>query len=313
MRELSVPEAGVRLVVFGPNGAGKTTLLRRLAGIGETGERPGVAYLPQRPYMFRGTGRHNLHLGLAASERSTADALAGELGVAGVLGRPARQLSGGEVQRLALARVLASEQPVVLLDEPLAALDVKDRQHTAEVIARAVAERASVVVTHDRATVATLADTVAVMIDGEIRQRGPVEEVFSLPSDDLVAAAVGIGNALAGVVTQHDGPLVAVSVGGVQMWALGDHDRGSDVRLLFGAEAVTVFTGGQSGSSARNRWHGTVDTLRPVGRLVEVLVDIGVEVAALLTPGSIDALELAVGSEVDLSVKATAIRAVRRS
>lgn len=306
-----VPDLGSsdRVVVFGPNGAGKTTLLRQMSAAAQKG----AAYLPQRPYLFRGPARRNLHMSLDQDGRARADQLAERLGVGGLLDRSSRALSGGEVQRIALARVLAVAAPMVLLDEPLAPLDVKDRQMVADVIADEVAGRRAVIVTHDHATVATLADSVAVMIDGEIRQVGDVGEVFALPADDDVAAAVGIGNALAGVVAAHDGALVRVDVAGVPMWALGTQSAGTPVRVMFRAEAVTLLRGSERESSARNEWLGTIDVVRAAGALVEVLVDIGVEVAALLTPGSVDALDVTPGTDITLSVKATAIQAVTRS
>jgi molybdopterin-binding protein len=309
MHDLGVPEPGDRIVVFGPNGAGKTTLLRQLAATGGH-----VSYLPQRPYLFRGSVGRNLGLGLDGAGKVRARRLAATLGVGDVLGRPAHRVSGGEAQRIAVARALASDAPLVLLDEPLAPLDVKDRADVAKVIAAEVGERAAVVVTHDLDTVAILADSVAVMIDGEVRQRGPVNEVLALPVDDAVAAAVGLGNALSGIVVAADGPLSSVDLGGgVVVWALGDVAVGERARVLFGAEAVTVHRGSSSESSARNRWPGRITTIRPTGRLVEILVDIGVEVAALLTPGSAEALDLVQGREVTLAVKATAIRAIARS
>lgn len=309
MSDLAVPGPGERIVVFGPNGAGKTTMLRRLAAAGAD-----VSYLPQRPYLFRGSVGRNLMLGLDEPARQRVRRLVERLGVGGLLGRPARRVSGGEAQRIVLARALAASSHLVLLDEPLAPLDVRDRSDVAKVIANEVGDRGAVIVTHDLETVAILADEVAVMIDGSVRQRGPVGQVLALPADDSVAAAIGLGNALAGFVTEVDGPLVSVDVApGVSVWAVGDVAAGDRVRLLFGAEAVTVHRGSSNESSARNRWAGTITTVRAAGRLVEILVDIGVEVAALLTPGSAEALDLVVGREVSLAVKATAIHAVARS
>lgn len=132
-----VVRGGERLVLFGPNGSGKTTALRLMAGtIG--GRRPdGIVYLPQRPYLFRGTARSNLELGLDDSERGRAVQLADEFGVSDRLDGAAGSLSGGERMRIALARTLASDADIVLLDEPLAPLDHRDREQTAAAIAGA--------------------------------------------------------------------------------------------------------------------------------------------------------------------------------
>lgn len=301
-----------KVVIFGPNGAGKTSLLRTLAGVTPVSRSPEAAYLPQSPYMFRGSVEHNLHLGLLGYLHGLADEIAAELGLTVAPERDSQTLSGGEAQRLALARTLASDAAYVLLDEPLAPIDVQDRQHVATVIARRIGHRGAVIVTHEVTTLATLADEMVVMIDGDIRQRGPVESVYLTPQDGDVANAIGIGNVIDGTVLEHDGTLVAVDAGPLRIWAVGDIDPGVHARVMFGAETVTVFKGELGESSARNHWEGAVESVMPAGRLVEVLVDVGVDVAALLTPGSAEALGLVPGAQVHIAVKATAAKAVVR-
>ena len=303
--------AGGRLAVFGPNGAGKTTLLRLVAGTLGGDPRVEAAYLPQRPFLFRGTAHHNLVLGLPPERVEIAERHAEVLGVGSLLHQSARTLSGGERQRVALARTLASARPVVLLDEPLAAVDAKDRPAVAAHVVRSLGERTAMVVTHDRDEAVTLGTELAVMIAGRIRQRGPVREVMSLPADEEVAAVLGVSNALPGSVVDRSGPLAAVDVGGAIVWGVGEGDTGSEARVLFGAETVIVYAGSEADAgSARNRWSGRVADLRPIGQLVEVLVDVGPVVAAVLTPGSVESLELAVDHPVTIAVKATAVRVV---
>ncbi len=309
---------GERVVLYGPNGAGKSTLLRMLAGTlpappASRWEVPAAAYLPQRPYLFRGRADWNLRLGLDAAGASRATALAERFGVGGLAGRPARGLSGGERQRLALARVLARPEPLVLLDEPLAPLDARDRMAVARTVADALGDRAAVVVTHDHDEAAILGDRVAVMVDGSVRQVGPPDEVFALPADDEVAAVVGVGNVVTGVVASAEGGVAALRAGTLEIWGIGDAAPGAAGVALFGAEAVTVYAGAHDDpGSARNAWPGRVAELRPAGRLVEVLVDAGARVAALVTPGSLEALGLEPGAAVTVAVKATAVRIVGR-
>lgn len=310
-----VANHGERLVIFGPNGAGKSTLLRLVAGI--VGERDGtaVAYLPQRPYMFRGSGRRNLLLGLEDSESNRAEVLSKRLGVSNVIGTAASRLSGGERQRLALARTLASERPVVVLDEPLAAIDGQDRDAVVAVIGDAIGDRATVVVTHDEEVAVAFADRVAVMVGGRIRQVGTPQEVFLDPRSEEVARVIGHHNVLVGTIVRSDGPLVQVSCSGLMVWALGEQAAGSDVRVLFGAETVTLHsvvaaTAEIGKDSARNHWLGTVQAVIETGRLVEVVVDVGQPVAAMITVGSLDGMGIVEGDSVALSVKATAARAV---
>ena len=301
---------GERLVLFGPNGSGKTTALRLMAGtIG--GDRPdGVAYLPQRPYFFRGTARSNLELGLDDVERGRALDLATEFGVYDRLDVAARSLSGGERMRIALARTLASGADTVLLDEPLAPLDHRDREHTARTIAAALHGRSAVIVSHDRTSAAVLGDSLAVVVDGKIRQRGRIAEVFTTPIDDVVAGVVGISNVLSGVATTGDGALVEVEWQGRTIVAAGTQTTREKVKVLFGGEAVAVHRDRPDGASPRNVIEGTISDIRTVGRLLEIVVDCGDPVAALITPGSFETLDLHQGSEVYLSVKAVAMTAV---
>jgi molybdate transport system ATP-binding protein len=306
---------GERLVVFGPNGAGKSSLLRLAAGI--IGDRDGsrVAYMPQRPYMFRGSGRRNLLMGLHGPESNRAEVLAKRLGLANQLGTPADRLSGGERQRLALARTLASERPILALDEPLGAIDVRDRESVIAVVGDAIGDRTAIVVTHDRDVAVAFADRVAVMVDGEVRQSGPPQEVFLDPQNADVAGVVGHHNVLSATVVKSEGPLVQASSSGLMVWALGEQAAGADVRVIFGAEAVTlhsVATATSAGpqDSARNHWLGSVQSIVEVGRLVEVIVDVGQPVAAMITAGSMDGMGIKLDDKVALSVKATAARAV---
>jgi molybdopterin-binding protein len=308
-------QAGERLVVYGPNGAGKSTLLRLAAGI--LGERNGdeVSYMPQRPFMFRGSGRHNLLLGLEDAESNKAEMLAKRLGVSNVLGSPAARLSGGERQRLALARTLASSRPVVALDEPLAAIDAQDRDEVSAIIGDALGHRAALLVTHDSDVVVAFADRVAVMAGGRVLQVGPAQEVLLHPGGDDIAEVLGFQNILAGTVVKSDGPLVQVACSGLMVWARGTQASGSDVRVTFGAESVTLHfvsvpEANLAQDSARNHWLGPILTIEEVGRLIEVVVDVGQPVAALITAGSMEGMSLGVGDRVALSVKATAAHAL---
>ncbi len=296
------------LVVFGPNGAGKTTLLRLLAGTLRGGSAIAAGYLPQRPAALRGSVRRNLELGLADSDdKQRAHALATELGLAGLLDASARSLSGGERQRMALARTLARSEATMLLDEPLAAIGLADRGAVAATIGKALEGKSALIVTHDRQTAAALGDRVAVLIDGTIRQVGPPSKVFALPDDEVVAGALGIANVMTGEVMDSEGGLVSLRVGPLEVWGGGDPQASG--RALFGAETVTLYAGDRPDSgSARNSWSGTVTQIVPVGQLVEVLVDCGPTVVALVTPGALDGLGVAVGDLASVAVKATAIR-----
>ncbi len=307
-------EPATTTVLFGPNGAGKSSLVRILAGTLPGGPGIPVAYLPQRPYVFRGPARRSLLLGLDDDGGRRAVGLAERLGVAGILGRRARELSGGERRRLGLARALAGPERVVALDEPFSDIDVVDRADVRSTVAEAIAGRAAVIVTHDRDDAAAIGDRLVVLVAGSVRQAGPVAEVLALPADEIVAGVLGAANLIPGTVQDLADRLVGLDAGFGVGWGMGDAPRGSSAVAVFGAETVTVYRGHDAGTgSARNRWAGVVEATRPVGRLIEVAVEVGTgRLVALLTPGSSDALDLHEGAEVTLAAKATAVRIMVR-
>lgn len=298
---------GMTTVVFGPNGAGKTTLLRDL--VAEVGE---VAYQPQQPYLFRGLLGTNLGLGLSDEQTGLAGQYARQFGLGDILAEPAFVASGGERARLSLARTLARPEDVVLLDEPLAAVDLAERPAIAAAIRQALNGRTGVIVTHELEQVVSLGDRLAIMIDGDVVQQGTVAEVMAQPASEAIARSVGVTNVYEGTVLEVGSSTLTVQTGGVEVIGTGDVSHGRAVRVLVPAETVTLMEPGgtPSGASARNRWTGTVEEIEPIGRLVDVIVDVGVPLRAILTPGSVDDLALEVGRSVIASVKASSVTMV---
>ena len=199
---------GETLVVLGPSGSGKTLLLETVAGFhdhagtvthdGERiGDRPpetrGFGFVFQDYALFpHRTVRENVEYGHRYHDDvREAGALLSELGVAGLADRYPPTLSGGEKQRVALARALAIDPDVLLLDEPLAALDVPTRQSLRDDLTDVLADVTAVHVTHNRTTARALADRVAVMDDGEVHQAGTVTDVFERPVSPAVARFTG--------------------------------------------------------------------------------------------------------------------------
>ena len=224
---------GEHLAVLGPNGAGKTTLLRLLAAIDSphSGEvtlggvsttrggvhlRRQVAYATQRPGLLSTSVRRNVELPLRW--RKVPRKLRGELAmaalerlrVADLADRPARALSGGEQQRVSLARALAIEPAVLLLDEPAAGLDAQSRSAFFADLEQTLADRATTVVqvSHRAEEALRLADRVVVLVDGCVRQVGTAEMLNRRPADASVAALVGYDNLVDAYVEQDGTVLV---------------------------------------------------------------------------------------------------------
>ena len=212
---------GERLAVLGPNGAGKTTLLRLLAAIdiptagtvlvdgvpttpGAVALRRRVAYAAQRPGLLSTSVRRNVELPLRwrrvprPQRRTSATAALERLGVAQLAERPAGALSAGEAQRVNLARALALEPALLLLDEPAAALDAESREAFLADVEQALDARTTTVVhvSHRPAEAFRLADRVAVLVDGAIRQLAAPEALMRDPADATVARLVGYENVL---------------------------------------------------------------------------------------------------------------------
>jgi len=337
---------GETLAVIGPNGAGKSTLLLALAtiltasagsvlfrgrpvGAGEAAlpYRRRIAVAFQEPLLFDGTVAWNAAEGLRLRKVPPAEAArrAGEmlekLKVAHLAGRSARTLSGGEAQRVSLARALAVDPEVIFLDEPFSALDPGSREGIVDDLETALRESGTtaVFVTHDRVEALRLGDRIAVMDGGRVAQVGTPGEVMNRPADGNVASFVGVETVLdAFVVAAGAGTFVArVGTPGTSgpapsVEAVGTYGVGDRVLLCIRPENVTLSLPGGSGTAARNVFPGVVSKVTPQGAIHRVVVDCGVLLSALVTTHSVVELGLVPGRPIVASVKATAIHAIRR-
>ena len=325
-----VAEPGQVVAVVGPNGAGKTSLLRALAGLlPSTGtvevagrdvsalplHARGIGWVPQAPSLFAHlSARDNAGYSLRARGMSRRDARAAadqwleRLGI-GHLGdsRPGA-LSGGQVARVALARALAADPDLVLLDEPLAALDTATKDDVRRLLRSVlVGGRAPVlVVTHDPVDVVALADSVLVLENGAVVQHAPPAEVAVRPRSAWVAGLLG-QNAWRGIADETG--LLTSPAGTGHIAAAETLPAGTPALALCEPAAVTLHRQRPSGS-ARTVLAGQVGELRSLGGRVRVVLGSDPEVTAEVTVGAATELGLADGGLVWAAIKATEVRLV---
>jgi len=327
------------MVLFGPSGSGKTTILRCLAGLDRPQEgfirfgdevwfdaaaridRPPqqrrLAYVSQDYGLFPHlTVEQNIRFGMDAGPqpRDRVEAILRTVHLEGMAARLPNQLSGGERQRVALARALAREPRLILLDEPLAALDLPLRDPMRQELRRFLrsVDVPSLVVTHDRVDALTLGDRMAVLAGGYIRQVGPVHDVFSRPVDLAVAASVGVETVVPGDIVASGDGLVTVRVGTAEIRVAAPAIVARSVFACIRAEDVTLETSLRRDVSARNQLTGRVTALQAEGGVVRITVDCGFLLSAMITRPACDELRLTEGSPVTAAVKATAVHLIAR-
>jgi molybdate transport system ATP-binding protein len=330
-------------VLFGPSGAGKTTVLRALAGLdlpdagtidfaGETwlDRARGVAVSPQRRrvgFLFQEyalfphlTVAGNVGYGLHALPRDARATrvreVAARLRIPGeLLGRRPAQLSGGQRQRVALARALAPSPRLLLLDEPLSALDAPAREELRGELRRALEASGvpTVVVTHDRVEALALGDRLAVMVGGEIRQMGPVHAVFSAPADVEVARVVGTENVVPVTLVRRADGLATVRAGAAELVGVDPGGLERDAYACVRAEEIVLEEPPGTPTSALNLLAGVVAGRSDEGPLVRISIDVGFPLVALVTRASAERFALAPGRRIAALLKAPAVRLVPRS
>ena len=317
---LEVAEGEV-VALLGPNGAGKTTALRALAGLlplsgghirfgGEEwrhrpADRRPVGMVFQDYLLFPHlTALDNVAFGPRCHgvRKGEARRLAAEwldrMGLAEHAGRRPRTLSGGQAQRVALARALAVRPRLLLLDEPLSALDVDTRREVRAGLRRHLAEfaGASLLVTHDPLDAMALADRLIVIESGRVAQEGAPAHIARHPRTDYVARLVGL-NLYRGRADGHDVTLGELTLSVAESLS-------GEVFLAFPPSAVALFRTRPDGSP-RNLWQATVGGIEPHGDQVRVLLDGPVPASADITPAALAELGLADGDRVWAAVKAT--------
>jgi len=332
---IEVP-AGTVLALLGPSGSGKSTLLQvlgllerpdagrvllggREVGVHDREARLSMAAVFQRPYLFKGGVAENVGYGLEvrgvpASERAPRVAAALErVGLPGFEGRSALSLSGGEAQRVSLARALVLEPRVLLLDEPLASLDSLLRRRLAMEFSAILREgnTTAVWVTHDHDEALVVADRIAIMSEGRVVASGPADEIMHLPESTSVAEVLGVAPPLRGKVAASGDGLVEIDSGGVRVAVTGEAPVGAGVLFAVQPEDVILFGSDVAlpRTTARNQLVARVEACEPRGatNLVTLAVD-GLRLSASVSRAATADLDLTAGRDVLAIFKATAVR-----
>jgi molybdate transport system ATP-binding protein len=330
--EIAVADGEV-LAVLGPNGAGKSTLLRVLAGL----LRPDGGRVVVDEQVWDGDGRHQPahlrsigmvfqdhllfpHLSVVenvafgprsrgaprAAARACAEDWVERVGLAGLGRRRPGELSGGQAQRAALARALAGDPRVLLLDEPLSALDARTRLTIRAELRRHLADYAgsTVLVTHDPVDAMALAGRVVVVEDGRVVQAGTPVEVSRRPRTDYVARLVGLA------LLPGTGRGRAVDLDGGGVVAVAEEVDGP-VFVAVRPESVALYLSRPDGSP-RNVWPARLAGATPHGATVRCELDGEIPLIADVTATAFAELGLALGSDVWASVKASEVAVYAR-
>jgi molybdate transport system ATP-binding protein len=323
---------GEYFIILGPTGAGKTVLLETIAGIHTPGSgriilgdneitsteprlrNIGMVY---QDYMLfpHLTVEDNIAFGLRQRKispdkrQALVEEIISFLEIPHLTQRYPGSLSGGEQQRVALARALVLKPEILLLDEPMSALDGRTRERMRRELSRIrkITGTTIVQITHHFDDVFALADRIAIMREGRIIQTGETSEVFLHPSDTFVAEFLGIGNIIRGYSSRSGNIIQITTREGTAFFAASGIT--GDVVATLHAEDV-ILSKAPFASSARNCLSGTVIEVIPAGSTIRVILDVGFPLTALLTRESCHELHLEPGCRVYATYKASAVHVI---
>lgn len=316
-------------VILGPSGAGKTLLLELIAGIWnpDSGrikfeekdctylapEKRGVGIVYQNYMLFpHKTVYENIEFGLKLRniEKSEIEAKVNEMmalfNISHLADRLPRTLSGGEQQRTALARALIIYPQILLMDEPLSALDKRTKDELIKELKRInkAFDITIVHVTHNFDEALMLADRIGIMKDGRIIQVGDTNEIFRKPADKFVADFVGVENVIEGFARQKNEYLTIVDTGKIQIHSA--EPKSGKVHVSIRPEDV-ILAREKVETSARNAFKGKIKEINDMGTLIKLVIDIGELLVVFMTRQSFLDMELNIDKEVWTYFKASAV------
>jgi molybdate transport system ATP-binding protein len=341
---LRIPGDGAVSILFGASGSGKTTVLRCLAGLDQPDEgtiqfgeevwsdseqrvflpsrQRQLGFVPQDYALFPHlTVQRNINYPLDKfppdQRRKRVAETVSWLGLAGLEQRYPHELSGGQQQRVALARALVRRPRLLLLDEPLAALDSPTRLRLRTELRGLLKQLnlPTLLVTHDRQEALALGDHLIVLNRGRIVQQGPIAEVFSRPDSLAAADILSVETIRPGRILDRFDGLARVELDGVELLALAADlpDHTTEVLVCIRAEDVVLSPGRIAPCSPRNQLSGNVRGLVREGALVRVHIDCGIPLQALLTKQACEELALREDHPVQALVKAPHVHLIPRA
>jgi ABC-type sugar transport system ATPase subunit len=331
---LSVPK-GAYFMLIGSSGSGKTLLLEIISGlctpnhgdvfINETRnndtpiQKRNVGLVYQSNTLFPHLSVfENIAYPLKCKKIKKAEIkvaveqIAEETEISHLLSRGVTALSGGEVQRVTIARALVNKPEILLLDEPLSSLDVQLKRGMMALLRKLHQQGQTIVhVTHDYEEALSLADSVGIIEHGVLVQQGTVKELFTHPKSEFVANFVGIKNFIRGTVTEsvNEDDLKMVESNRVRFFVNTIAPIHSEGSLVVDANSI-IISPQQLNSSAINSFQGVIQEMIPTRNGVEVCINIGVELYANITTISLEKFQFTTGSTVWISFKASEVRFV---